>query len=104
MDYFWRCSINQATSKFLIDMGFSISVYYGMTEVSCTATWGVLDRKHAESAGRFCEYIRYRFQDDELMMTGPTLMKGYYKIITGCVLLKRIMKERYKRRRIINGK
>ena len=96
--------LNQATSKFLIDMGFSISVYYGMTEVSCTATWGVLDRKHAESAGRFCEYIRYRFQDGELMMTGPTLMKGYYKIITGCVLLKWIMKERYKRRRIVNGK
>ena len=71
--------LNQATSKFLMDLGFSISVYYGMTEVSCTATWGILDREHAESAGKFCEYIRYRFQDGELMMTGPTLMKGYYK-------------------------
>jgi long-chain acyl-CoA synthetase len=64
---------------FLIDLGLKMYVCYGMTEISCGATWADVDKEHAGTAGKFCEYIQHRFEDGELLVTGPTLMKGYYK-------------------------
>lgn len=71
--------LKSTVSHFLMDLGLSLYVCYGMTEVSSAAAWGALDKAHSDTAGRFCEYIQYRFHDGELLLTGPTLMKGYYK-------------------------
>lgn len=64
---------------FLLDLGFDVYVSYGMSEMTCTATWSCIDKEHSTSAGKFCKFIQYRFENGELLMSGPTLMKGYYK-------------------------
>lgn len=72
-------NLQEKTALFLFDINLIITVYYGMTEVSSTATWSHVDRNHFGTAGKFCKYIQFRIDEGELLMKGPTLMKGYYK-------------------------
>ena len=56
-----------------------MSVNYGMTEILAPA-WSIIDDiSRYRSAGKFTKTTQYRFVDNELLLTGPTLMKGYYK-------------------------
>jgi len=71
--------LKPTVSSYLKSLGIEISVYYGMSEVTGAATWLQLDEDHLGATGKFCEYTQYRFEDGELLLSGPTLMKQYYK-------------------------
>lgn len=71
--------LKKAISSYLLDLGMVLTVYYGMTEISSTGTWCIIDRDHLDTAGKFCKHVKCRFDNNELLMSGPTLMKGYYQ-------------------------
>ena len=71
--------LKKAVSSYLLDLGMTLTVYYGMTEISSTGTWCVIDRDHLDTAGKFCKHVKPGFDGNELLMSGPTLMKGYYR-------------------------
>ena len=71
-------ALKQTSIYFLLEMGFSVSAYYGMTETCGAATWRVLDLNHTEDVGKFCKFVQYRFQNNELLIAGPILLKRYY--------------------------
>lgn len=52
---------------------------YGMTECCAAATAACWDEKHLETIGKPLAHTLCRIQDGELLLKGPTVMKGYYK-------------------------
>lgn len=72
-------SLNKTAGTFLLDLGLKVIASYGMTEVSGVAAWCFMQREHIGTAGKICKYIQHDFQDGELLLKGPTVMKGYYK-------------------------
>lgn len=72
-------SISPDSCTYLMKQGFRISVFYGMTESGGVGTSCVLDADHIGSIGMGYGGISCRVEDGELLMTGPSLMKGYYK-------------------------
>lgn len=76
---FGGASLKPEVGQFLLDSGLIVYMTYGMTEVGSIVTGGILDLKHIRSVGKFCAHIEHRFQDGELLLGGPNVMKGYYK-------------------------
>lgn len=76
---FAGAAMKQSAIRFLQSHGYDVTVIYGMTEISAAATWGrIEDEDHISTVGKFCSCTQHRFQDGELLLKGPTLMKGYY--------------------------
>lgn len=77
---FAGAALNGSIIQLLLAYGYKVTVLYGMSEISAAATWGAIeDADHIRTVGQFCECTQHRFKDGELLLTGPTLMKGYYK-------------------------
>lgn len=76
---FAGASLKESVLSYLLSKGLVMSVNYGMTEILAPA-WSIIDDiSRYRSAGKFTKTTHYRFVDNELLLTGPTLMKGYYK-------------------------
>lgn len=59
--------------------GISVEIIYAMTETTGDTTWCVLTNDHANSVGKPCGKMQCRIQDGEILIKGPSVMKGYYK-------------------------
>lgn len=59
--------------------GFTVEVMYAMTETTSDGTWGVLADDHIKSVGKPEGQTQLRIQDGEILVKGPSVMKGYYK-------------------------
>lgn len=68
-----------ATTRQLMEAGLTVETAYGMTEIGGHATWGELKENHIGSSGKACRNIQCRIQDGEILIKGPSVMKGYYK-------------------------
>lgn len=76
---FGGAALKGSVIRFLLAQGYSITAIYGMTEISAAATWGSIDdAEHINTVGKLCDCLQYCFKDGELLLKGPTLMKGYY--------------------------
>lgn len=71
-------ALNPATSSLLRNLGMEVLVVYAMSESGMVA-WTLLDDIHIGSTGKFCKHVEYAVRDGELLLRGPSLMKGYYK-------------------------
>ena len=72
-------SISAENCVYLMSLGLRLSVFYGMTESGGVDTSCVLDESHIGTIGKPYGKISCRVEDNELMLSGPSLMKGYYK-------------------------
>ncbi len=72
-------SPNLDTCRELMSLGFLLRTGYGMTETTCVGTDGLLDETHISSIGKLCSGMECRIQDGEILLKGPSVMKGYYK-------------------------
>ena len=72
-------SISAENCVYLMNLGLRLSVFYGMTESGGVGTSCVLDESHIGTIGKPYGKISCRVEDNELMLSGPSLMKGYYK-------------------------
>lgn len=72
-------SISTDSCAYVMDQGFKVFEYYGMTETGGLGTRCILDADHLGSIGTAYGGISCRIEDGELLMSGPSLMKGYYK-------------------------
>lgn len=82
--YFRRINVGGATLKpsttrYLIEKGFTVDISYAMTETTGSATWCVLGEDHINSIGKPLAGTQLRIKDGEILIKGPTVMKGYYK-------------------------
>lgn len=79
-----RISVGGATLKpnvlrFMMDQGVLIDSIYGMTESTGPCTWCVWNEDNVGSIGKPCDGTECRIEDGELLLKGPSVMKGYYK-------------------------
>lgn len=68
-----------AVCQYLMGLGFSVESGYAMTETAGVGTWGLWDENHRNTIGRPCGQMQCRIQDGEILLKGPSVMKGYYK-------------------------
>jgi len=71
-------ALNTTTSSLLRDLDLEVLVVYAMSESGMIA-WTLLDDVHIGTTGKFCKNVEYAIRDGELLLRGPSLMKGYYK-------------------------
>lgn len=70
---------NPATCRYLMEQGIVIDGGYAMTETTGVGTWGEWDDVHFSTIGKLSGELQCRIQDGELLLKGPSVMKGYYK-------------------------
>lgn len=63
----------------LIDLGFKINIAYGLTETTAAGMHYTVDNEHLNALGKISDYMQCRISDGELLLKGPSIMKGYYK-------------------------
>ncbi|HEX2869555.1 MAG TPA: AMP-binding protein [Ignavibacteriales bacterium] len=59
-------------------MGFKILEGYGMTEMSPLISFNPPEKIKIGSVGKAFDELTLKISDDEIIVTGPNLMKGYY--------------------------
>lgn len=64
---------------YMMDMGISVETAYGMTESMGSGTSCVWNEDNIGSIGKPYGSIQCRIEDGELLLKGPSIMKGYYK-------------------------
>lgn len=72
-------TLNPQIAQYLMDLGITIDVIYGMTETACIATWCSLDSDHVKTIGKPFGGMDCCIRNNEILIKGPTVMKGYYK-------------------------
>ena len=63
----------------LMDMGYTIESGYAMTETGGVGTWGIWDKNHINTIGRPSGDMECRIENGEILLRGPSQMKGYYR-------------------------
>lgn len=79
-----RISVGGASLKidvirYMTAQGILIDSLYGMTETTGDGIRCVLDHIHVGTIGKLSPSMQCRIQDGELLLKGPSIMKGYYK-------------------------
>lgn len=73
-------ALKEPVLRTFLDHGVVMCVNYGMTEIAGGTSWGIVDRESRyRTAGKFTAHTQCRFEDGELLLKTPALMKGYYK-------------------------
>lgn len=65
--------------RYLMDAGFSVESGYALTETTGVGTWGLWDADHMNTIGKPSGLMQCRILDGEILLKGPSVMKGYYK-------------------------
>lgn len=76
---FGGADVKSAVCQHLMDLGFSVESGYAMTETAGVGTWGLWDPEHPNTIGKPFGRMHCRIQDGEILLKGPSIMKGYYK-------------------------
>ena len=72
-------SLKPDVIRFMMTQGILIDSLYGMTETTGDGIRCVLDDVHVGTIGKLSHSMQCRIQDGELLLKGPSVMKGYYK-------------------------
>lgn len=72
-------STEQSLSRYIMDLGISIETAYGMTETAGATTRCVWNKDNIGSIGKPYGTTQCRIENGELLLKGPSIMKGYYK-------------------------
>ncbi|MBN2481729.1 MAG: AMP-binding protein [Bacteroidales bacterium] len=64
--------------RFFVDLGFELLEGYGMTETAPMITFTRPGKIKPGIPGQLLPGIRIRFSDDEILVSGSNVMKGYY--------------------------
>jgi len=70
---------NYDTCRYMMERGFTVQIGYGMTETTGAGTFCNLDKDHFGTIGKAYGQTVLDVQNGELVMKGPSVMKGYYK-------------------------
>lgn len=76
---FGGADANTSVYQYLMELGFSVESGYAMTETAGVGTWGLWDAEHHNTIGKPFGQMQCRIQDGEILLKGPSVMKGYYK-------------------------
>ena len=72
-------ALTEAQEERLLSMGIRLEVFYGLTE-----TTGLISGPGGEyrkgSSGKIMPYVEVRTEDGEIVVKGPNVMGGYYKL------------------------
>ena len=72
--------IDPAVIEFFQGLGLKISEGWGMTELTCAATYAGSGESRAGAVGKAFPGMEVRIADDgEVLVRGPLVMRGYYK-------------------------
>lgn len=63
----------------MMNMGIMVQSAYGMTESTGSGTWCIWNEENIGSIGKPYGRTQCRIENGELLMKGPSVMKGYYK-------------------------
>lgn len=65
--------------RYMMDIGIKVQSAYGMTESTGSGTWCIWDEGNIGSIGKPFGRTKCRIENGELLLKGPSVMKGYYK-------------------------
>ena len=72
--------IDPAVIEFFQGLGLTLSEGWGMTELTCAATFAGSGESRAGAVGKAFPGMEVRIADDgEVLVRGPLVMRGYYK-------------------------
>ena len=63
----------------MMNLGIMIHSAYGLTESTGSGTWCIWNEENVGSIGKPYGRTQCRIEDGELLLKGPSVMKGYYK-------------------------
>lgn len=72
-------SVKPELCSYLMQLGIRVQSAYGMTETTGAVTWCVWDETTMGSIGKPVGGIQCRIENGELLLKGPSVIKGYYK-------------------------
>lgn len=72
-------AVKEESVRYLMDQGIQVYGGYGMTETTGIGIIQMQDDRHIGSLGKASGSMMCRIQDGEIQISGPAVMKGYYK-------------------------
>lgn len=65
--------------RYMMHLGIQVMAVYGMTETTGAGTWCIWNEETIGSIGQNYGRTRCRIENGEILIKGPSVMKGYYK-------------------------
>lgn len=65
--------------RYMMNLGIMVQSAYGLTESTGAGTWCIWNEENIGSIGKPYGRTQCRIEDGELLLKGPSVMKGYYK-------------------------
>ena len=72
-------SVRREVCLYWMGLGYTVESGYAMTETAGVGTWAEWDSAHLNTIGRPWGETQCRVENGELLLKGPSVMKGYYK-------------------------
>ena len=72
-------SVKDSLCCYMMDLGIQVQSAYGLTESTGSGTWCIWNEENIGSIGKPYGRTQCRIEDGELLLKGPSVMKGYYK-------------------------